>query len=489
MKRVLLLFLPILFIIPCSQAQRLLKTLSGHQNTISSIGFSVNGRVLVSSSWDKTIRMWNPVGGETTKIIETGKSVVFSAALSNDMKSIACGSWAPSVNVYSTITGEKQKSFMAHPSKVDFVGYSPDGHTLVTAGDDTIKLWDAVSLNFKARLAGHTGDIHMAVFSPNGKMVASNSSTGVIKIWDASNGALIKSLYAHINNAPAVVFSDDGKMLLTLGEEGTLKVWDANTFALQQTFTKIIAGANCMDLNSDNKTVAIAGKDNNAYLFDLVEKKIVGSVKGHSKQISHLCFSPDGNMLATAAEDNLIMIWDVSDLKYRKCIEEKMKVHSQLIEPKGEFETTEQYKKRLGEYEKFKVEMKKECMKEDALKQVEQVASQQDNMLATYKYVNLKIALLSNYNADKQTYEVTIEGNVYTLKMAMTEAKSFKTVWQTAAVKGIQRANPTTKKAEYINLQVVHPLTNVAYPVGTQVSPTTDKYLKEFLDKNPEPKG
>jgi hypothetical protein len=244
-----------------------------------------------------------------------------------------------------------------------------------------------------------------------------------------------------------------------------------------------------MDLNSDGKTVALAGKDNNAYLYDLEEKKLIGTLKGHTKPVMHVVFSPDGNMLSTAGDDNVALIWDVSDLKYRKCVEAKMVVHAKLIEPKGEFETSEQYKKRLGEYEKFKVEMKKECMREDALQQVEQIAQVETNMLATYQYVKLKITELSPYNADKQTYDLKVEGVTYTLKMAMAEAKSFKTVWQTAVVKGIQRANPTTKKAEYINLQVVHPLTNVAYPIGTQVLPTADKYLKEFMEKNPEPKS
>jgi hypothetical protein len=82
-----------------------------------------------------------------------------------------------------------------------------------------------------------------------------------------------------------------------------------------------------------------------------------------------------------------------------------------------------------------------------------------------------------------------IDGLTYTVKMPLTEAKSFKAVWQSAVVKGIQRANPTTKKVEYINLQVIHPNTNISYPIGTQVLPTADKYLKEFLEKNPEPKS
>jgi hypothetical protein len=403
------------------------------------------------------------------------------------MRSIACASWSPTVTLFSTQTGEKLKSFMAHPNKVDFLAYSPDGKTLITAGDDTIKMWDAVSLAFKGNLAGTIGDIHMVVFSPDSKTIASNSTTGNIKIWDAATGELVKTLYAHINNSPAVVFSADGKFLVSLGEEGTIKVWDSQTYTLLNTFTKVIPGANCMDLSIDGRTVAIAGKDNNAYLYDLIEKKIVGTLKGHSKEVTHIAFSPDGNMVLTVGQDFKMLLWDISDIKYRDCIAAKMVDYSKMIAPKDEFETTDQYNKRLKEYEVIKYEKKKECMKEAESVVIEQTATNSDPSL-TYKYVKLKITELSAYNADKQTYDIKIEGLTFQLKMAMADAKSFKTVWQTANVKGIQRANPTTKKAEYINLQVIHPLTNVAYPIGTQVLPTADKYLKEFMDKNPEPK-
>jgi WD40 repeat protein len=486
MKKLFIIFFSILLLNNPIFAQRLLKTFAGHTNAISSIGFALSGKTVYSGSWDKTVRLWNPMTGETTRIIETGKSIVFSASISKDSKTIAVGNWSQNITIYNTLTGEVVKTFKAHSFKTNYLTYSPDGKTILSVGIDTIKFWDAATYNLKFSVTGHKADISKAVFNANNLTVASASYDGMVNIWDASNGSLIKSFKAHSANIPSLAFSSDGKFLFTLGEEGTVKMWDAGSFALLSTIGNICSGANDMDVSSDGKFVAVAGKDNMVYLVNVWDSKVVSTLKGHTKPVTCVAFSPNGEMLITAGDDTKIMLWELSDLKYYKCLEEKMKVYADQGKPKGEFETSEQYNKRKAEYEKIKAEKKKECAAEDALLKVEQQASVQGNPASTYKWVTLKIANLNPYNADKQTYDLTIEGNLYTLKMPMAEAKSFKNVWQQATVKGIQRANPTTKKAEYINMQVVHPLTNVAYMVGPQVLPSTDKYLKEFLDKNPQ---
>jgi|GEM_PF-1016523 len=487
MKRPILTLLTVALICYSAYPQRLLKTLTGHQNVIVSLNFSTNGAMLVSGSWDKTIRIWNPVNGITTRIIETGKNVLFSTAVSKDAKSIVCGNWTPAVTIYNAATGDVSKTFKAHSFKTNDVGYSPDGKTLVTTGVDTVKLWDATTYMMKLAITGFSGDVTKAVFSNDSRNLATATYDGWICLWDATSGVPIHKIKAHLSNIPNIVFSADGKMLISIGEDGLIQVWDAANLEPVTALKGWVNGANGFDFSSDGKTLAIAAKDNNVYLVDLGENKVIATLKGHTKTVTCVKFSPSGEILATAGDDGNILLWDLSDLKYTKCLEEKLLPFAELKKEKDEFETTEQYNKRLGEYEVKRAEFKKECIKEDAFLKMEQQAIKDASPLASYRYVTLKIQQISLYNADKQTYDVTVDGITTVLKMPLQEAKSFKGVWQTATVKGIQRVNPTTGKMENINMQVVHPLTNVAYMTGVQVLPSTDKYLREFLDKNPIP--
>lgn len=485
-KYLLILFLFLIFQGPIS-AQRLIKTMSGHTNAISSLDFSESGKMICTGSWDKTIRVWNPATGETSRIIETGKNIVFTTAISKDAKTIACGNWSQKINFYSVVSGDVIKSFKAHSFKTNDLCYSPDGKSLLSVGIDTIKLWDAASNALIASMTGHKGDINRAIFSPDSRTIVSVAYDGVVNVWNAANGMLIKSFKAHQASIPAVDFSSDGKFLITLGEEGSIRIWDGVTYVALSTINNICSGANDMDMSSDGKTIAVAGKDNLVYLVNIWESKTVATLKGHTKAVNCVSFSANGEMIATAGDDTNILLWDLSDMKYLKCVEDKMKAFAEKGRAKDEFETSEQYNKRILEYEKLKAEKKRECAQEDAVLKIEQQATKEENQLASYRYVSLKVENVSLYNADKLSYDITVEGAIYVMKMPLAEAKTFKSVWQQSAVKGIQRANPTTKKLEYINLQVVHPLTNVAYMIGTQVLPSTDKYLKEFLDKNPQP--
>ncbi len=79
---------------------RIIRTLTGHSNKVTSVAFSPDGRILASGSDDHTIKLWD---------LQTGLQIV-----------TLCG----------------------HESYVQSVAFSPDGKTLVSGGyDNTVKVW------------------------------------------------------------------------------------------------------------------------------------------------------------------------------------------------------------------------------------------------------------------------------------------------------------------------------------------------------------
>src|SRR5487761_1700147 len=53
--------------------------------------------------------------------------------------------------------------------------YSPDGKSLASSSKDkTVKLWDAAGKEARP-LRGHTGEVYSSAFSPNGKLLATAS--------------------------------------------------------------------------------------------------------------------------------------------------------------------------------------------------------------------------------------------------------------------------------------------------------------------------
>src|SRR5262249_556908 len=61
--------------------QRRVITLCGHQDLVRSVVFSADGRMLISSSDDKTVKVWNASTGEELLTLERHSNAVGSLAL------------------------------------------------------------------------------------------------------------------------------------------------------------------------------------------------------------------------------------------------------------------------------------------------------------------------------------------------------------------------------------------------------------------------
>ena len=78
---------PTRFITECSKG-----TLTGHTGGVSDVAFSPDGRILASSSYDHTLRLWDVVTGEHIRTLTGHRHQVLSLAFSPDGRTLASGS-------------------------------------------------------------------------------------------------------------------------------------------------------------------------------------------------------------------------------------------------------------------------------------------------------------------------------------------------------------------------------------------------------------
>jgi WD40 repeat protein len=67
--------------------------LEGHDNWVTSVSFSPDGKTLVSGSYDNTIKLWNVETGKEIRTLKGHDNSVNSVNFSPDGKTLVSGSW------------------------------------------------------------------------------------------------------------------------------------------------------------------------------------------------------------------------------------------------------------------------------------------------------------------------------------------------------------------------------------------------------------
>ena len=173
----------------------------------------------------KQIVVWYTNQNNIVRTLEGHNDSITSIQWSSDGSKIASGSYDKTIKVWDIITGTCIHTLQGHTNYVRSVSWSPDGKYLASGSNDkTIKVWDATTGNCIHTLTGNGDEVEVA-WSPDGKYIASSSRDKKIRIWNASTGTCIHTLRGHTDWVRSLSWSSDGSKLACDYYDYTRHVW------------------------------------------------------------------------------------------------------------------------------------------------------------------------------------------------------------------------------------------------------------------------
>lgn len=307
-------------------------TLRGHSSHISSVAFSPDSKTLASAG--PHIKLWNPATGDELATLKTANTSHNFIRYSADGRTLVSARGDGEVVLWDVASGE-HSTLLRDPSGATNAAVSRQGTTLAVImnwQNPYVDIWDFSSKERLKTIEG-IGDDTAArqfpgaiQFSPDAKILATAHGEGKIKLWDVMDARRIKTITAYKPEyvVPSVAFSPDGKTLAAGAGGNTddtylsaceATLWDVESGKKKASFVGNKYGIGDVAISPDGRLIATGGHDSTVRLWDIATQKPIATLKGHRKAVVTIAFSHDGRLLASGSGDRTVRVWELPLMK------------------------------------------------------------------------------------------------------------------------------------------------------------------------------
>ncbi|MCU0462204.1 MAG: hypothetical protein MUF36_09360 [Bacteroidales bacterium] len=191
---------------------------------------------------------------------------------------------------------------------INFIKLSPDGKELLTGYEDNQLILKGLTLDDQGvQMEGHKGSIRAACWSEDGNSIATGGSDSLIIIWNSSDP--VREIKANAAIRDLTFCGPD--TLASVSEDGSICIWNLKSSSNEILYESSGEKALCLAYNRIRGYLFAGNEDGIILWFDLRNVRgYYGRYASHTTGIDHLIFNNDFSLVATAAWDKTIRIYN-----------------------------------------------------------------------------------------------------------------------------------------------------------------------------------
>ncbi|MEX0728923.1 MAG: WD40 repeat domain-containing protein, partial [Planctomycetaceae bacterium] len=285
--------------------------LEGHASPVHAVGFSPDGKLMLSAGTDGTLRFWDRATGELISAIKPHDRAILTLAVSPDGKQAVTAGAGKQIVLSDVPLPRPLLDLTGIPGIPSASFFSADGTILLT-GDESnyVSLWDPVAGTLIRNYGGASAPLTGVGWFPSTRSVLGSSLDGTVREWNIDNAQLGNVIYTHPSASMAV--PAEGEQFFLGGQDGVIRRvnWPPKP---PQNLSGHSDQAAAVAISADNRFVISGGYDQIVQLSNFADGQPLRTLTGQVGRVFSVGLSHDGSWAASGSETGTIQFWKTAD--------------------------------------------------------------------------------------------------------------------------------------------------------------------------------